>query len=103
MPGILSLPRISTNVRFAASALLFPELAGAWAERLFLTPPRNGGAAAALDLIEARASFLEHKGRHIATIGPGRLLTIDVALYQDGPTAFAVRKRIETFAPPDAD
>ncbi|HET7364449.1 MAG TPA: alpha/beta fold hydrolase [Burkholderiales bacterium] len=67
MSAVLSLPRISTNVRFAASALLFPELAGAWAERLFLTPPRNGGTAAALDLIEARASFLEHKGRHIAT------------------------------------
>ena len=65
MPGVLSLPRISTNVRFAASALLFPELAGAWAERLFLTPPRNGGAAA-LDLIEARSTLIEHKGRHIA-------------------------------------
>ena len=67
MSAALSLPKISTNVRFAASAVLFPELASAWAERLFLTPPRNGGAAAALDLIEARASFLEHKGRHIAT------------------------------------
>jgi pimeloyl-ACP methyl ester carboxylesterase len=67
MPTALSLPRISTNVRFAASALLFPELAGAWAERLFLTPPRNGNAAAALDLIDARASMFEHKGRHIAT------------------------------------
>jgi pimeloyl-ACP methyl ester carboxylesterase len=67
MPAALSLPRISTNVRFAASALLFPELAGAWAERMFLTPPRNGNAAAALDLIDARASMFEHKGRHIAT------------------------------------
>src|SRR3954463_5139288 len=67
MPQSLSLPRISTNVRFAASALLSPELAGAWAERLFLTPPRTGGAAAALDLIDARSAFLEHKGRHIAT------------------------------------
>jgi pimeloyl-ACP methyl ester carboxylesterase len=66
MPASLSLPQISTNVRFAASALLFPELAGAWAERLFLTPPRNG-AAAALDLIDARPSFFEHKGRQIAT------------------------------------
>lgn len=56
----LPLPRISTNVRFS-------ELAGAWAERLFLTPPKPGdGAATALDLIDARASFLEHKGRHIA-------------------------------------
>jgi pimeloyl-ACP methyl ester carboxylesterase len=63
----LSLPKISTNVRFAASAVLFPELAGAWAERLFLTPPRTGGAATALDLIDARASFIEHRGRQIAT------------------------------------
>jgi hypothetical protein len=45
MPASLSLPRISTNVRFVASALLFPELAAAWAERRFLTPPRDGGAA----------------------------------------------------------
>ncbi len=68
MPASLSLPRISTNVRFAASALLFPELAGAWAERLFLTPPRDAGAAAsALDLIDARSSFVQHKGRAIAT------------------------------------
>jgi pimeloyl-ACP methyl ester carboxylesterase len=67
MPASLSLPKISTNVRFAASTLLFPELAGAWAERLFLTPPRNGGAGAALDLIDARSSLIEHKGRHIAT------------------------------------
>ena len=66
MPASLSLPRISTNVRFAASSLLFPELAGAWAERLFLTPPRQG-AASALDLIDARSSIVEHKGRHIAT------------------------------------
>jgi len=68
MPAALSLPRISTNVRFAASALLFPELAGAWAERLFLTPPRGREAAAtALDLIDARAAFVTHKGRAIAT------------------------------------
>jgi pimeloyl-ACP methyl ester carboxylesterase len=67
MPASLSLPRISTNVRFAASALLFPELAGAWAERLFLTPPRARDAAAtALDLIDARSSLLQHKGRAIA-------------------------------------
>ena len=64
MPASLSLPQISTNVRFAASTVLFPELAGAWAERMFLTPPRN---SAALDLIDARASLFEHKGRHIAT------------------------------------
>ena len=68
MPLSASLPRISTNVRFAASSLLFPELAGAWAERLFLTPPRRrDAAAAALDLIDARSSILQHKGRAIAT------------------------------------
>jgi len=68
MPSALSLPQISTNVRFVASSLLFPELAGAWAERLFLTPPRPKDAAAgALDLIDAKNSYLEHKGRHIST------------------------------------
>jgi len=68
MPLSATLPRISTNVRFAASALLFPELAGAWAERLFLTPPRpKDGVATALDLIDARNTYVEHKGRHIAT------------------------------------
>jgi pimeloyl-ACP methyl ester carboxylesterase len=64
----LRLPKISTNVRFAASALLFPELAGAAAERLFLSPPRRRDAAAsALDLIDARSSIVEHKGRSIMT------------------------------------
>ena len=68
MPSALSLPQISTNVRFAASALLFPELAGAWAERRFLTPPRPRDAAAtALDLIDARQSYIEHKHRLIST------------------------------------
>jgi pimeloyl-ACP methyl ester carboxylesterase len=67
MPSTVSLPRISTNVRFAASAFLFPELASAVAERLFLTPPRPRDAAAtALDLIDARSTILEHKRRHIA-------------------------------------
>jgi pimeloyl-ACP methyl ester carboxylesterase len=67
MPAALHLPRISTNVRFAASALLFPEFSASLAERLFLTPPRaRDGAATALDLIDARSSLLEHKGRHIA-------------------------------------
>src|SRR6185503_12718964 len=68
MSAAFSLPRISTNVRFAASALLFPELAGAWAERLFLTPPRSSEAAAtALDLIDARQTYIEHKRRLIST------------------------------------
>jgi pimeloyl-ACP methyl ester carboxylesterase len=72
MSYVFSLPRISTNVRFAASRLLVPEVAGAWAERMFLTPPRGKNAAAsALDLIDAKSSFLEHKGRHIATFAWG--------------------------------
>ena len=68
MPLSATLPQISTNVRFAATRLLFPELAGALAERLFLTPPRARDAAAtALDLIDARSSIVEHKGRSIVT------------------------------------
>jgi pimeloyl-ACP methyl ester carboxylesterase len=62
----LSLPKISTNVRFAATAFFAPDLAGAWAERLFLTPPQPKIEATALDLIDARSSFLVHKGRNIA-------------------------------------
>jgi len=63
-----ALPKISTNVRFAASRFIFPELAGALAERLFLTPPRApDAAAAALDLIDARSGIVEHKGRAIVT------------------------------------
>jgi len=68
MPLSAALPQISTNVRFAASRLLFPELAAGLAERLFLTPPRQrDAAAAALDLIEARSGIVEHKGRSIVT------------------------------------
>jgi pimeloyl-ACP methyl ester carboxylesterase len=67
MSAAFLLSRISTNVRFSASALLFPDVASALAERMFLTPPRpRDAAASALDLIDARSSFLEHKGRHIA-------------------------------------
>ena len=63
MSAAFSLSRISTNVRFSASALLFPELAGAWAERMFLTPPRARDAAAtALDLIDARSSLARAQG-----------------------------------------
>jgi pimeloyl-ACP methyl ester carboxylesterase len=68
MSAAFSLSRISTNVRFSASAMLFPELAGAWAERMFLTPPRpRDAAASALDLIDARNTFVEHKRRLIST------------------------------------
>jgi pimeloyl-ACP methyl ester carboxylesterase len=66
MHPTLSLPRISTNVRFAATALVAPDLAGAWAERLFLTPPQPKIEATALDLIDARSTFLLHKGRNVA-------------------------------------
>jgi pimeloyl-ACP methyl ester carboxylesterase len=66
MHPALSVPRISTNVRFVATAALAPDLAGAWAERLFLTPPRPRVEATALDLIDARSSLLVHKTRHIA-------------------------------------
>lgn len=74
-----TLPRISTNVRFSfetlahrlalrTSAAFSPDLAGAWAERLFLTPPPpRYPAASALDLIDARARIVEHKRRAIAT------------------------------------
>src|SRR5215510_9453315 len=68
MLSSLRLPQISTNVRLVASRLLFPDLAGAWAERLFLTPPRAADAAAsALDLIDARSGWVVHRGRHIMT------------------------------------
>lgn len=68
MTASLLLPKISTNVRFAAARLIAPDLAAAWAERLFLTPPRPRYAAqSALDLIDARAGSIEHKGRFIAT------------------------------------
>jgi pimeloyl-ACP methyl ester carboxylesterase len=68
MSAAFSLSRISTNVRFSASALLFPELAGAWAERMFLTPPRaRDAAASALDLIDARNTYITHKQRLIST------------------------------------
>jgi pimeloyl-ACP methyl ester carboxylesterase len=68
MSAAFSLSRISTNVRFSASAVLFPELAGAWAERLFLTPPQpRDAAASALDLIDARNTYIEHKRRMIST------------------------------------
>ncbi|MEA3192380.1 MAG: hypothetical protein QOD26_713 [Betaproteobacteria bacterium] len=68
MPHAHSLQKISTNVRFSAARWLSPELAGAWAERMFLTPPRPRYAGqSALDLIDARSRIVEHKGRPIAT------------------------------------
>ncbi len=79
MAHALSLPRInSTNVRFLfetlarriglrASSLLAPDFAGMWAERLFLTPPKpRYPLAEVFDLLDARQSYLMHRGRHIA-------------------------------------
>lgn len=68
----------STNVRLVAglgmhrlalraSGVLTPELAGLWAERLFLTPPRSRFPASELfGVIDARASRVEHRGRRLA-------------------------------------
>jgi pimeloyl-ACP methyl ester carboxylesterase len=68
MPHAPTFGKISTNVRFSAARWLAPELAGAAAERLFLTPPRPRYAgASAMDLIDARGALVEHKGRAIAT------------------------------------
>jgi pimeloyl-ACP methyl ester carboxylesterase len=80
MPATLPLPQISTNVRLAASRLLFPELAGAWAERLFLTPPPQDAAASALDLIDGRSGVVIHRGRHISTWRWGAIDAPAVAL-----------------------
>ena len=68
----LSLPQISTNVRFAATALFAPDLAGAWAERLFLTPPRMSDpsrlpVSTFFDFLDAHAGFVEFRGRQLAT------------------------------------
>jgi pimeloyl-ACP methyl ester carboxylesterase len=74
----LSTRKNSTNVRFLfetlaqrvglrASSLVAPDFAGLWAERLFLTPPRPlYPSAEVFDLLEARQSYLQHRGRHIA-------------------------------------
>jgi pimeloyl-ACP methyl ester carboxylesterase len=68
----------STNVRslfetlarragLRTSALLAPAFAGLWAERLFLTPPKpHYPSGEFFDLIDARQSYLQHRGRQIA-------------------------------------
>src|SRR5262245_57236899 len=76
----LPLPtRTSTNVRFllrvvgrrvalGASSLLAPGLAGLWAERLFLSPPRAPLPAQELqEFRDARLRWIAHRGRRIAT------------------------------------
>jgi pimeloyl-ACP methyl ester carboxylesterase len=79
MAQALPLPRRnSTNVRFIleilarrvglrASSVVSPDFAGMWAERLFLTPPKpRYPVAEVFDFLEARQTFLSHRGRHIA-------------------------------------
>ena len=67
MPFSSALHRISTNVRFLTGSLLLPEFTAALAERLFLTPPRPRNQGAFFDFLDARASYVEHRGRHLAT------------------------------------
>jgi pimeloyl-ACP methyl ester carboxylesterase len=63
-----ALHRISTNVRFWTGSLLLPEYAAALAERLFLTPPASRlPQGTFFDFLDARASFLEYRGRSLAT------------------------------------
>jgi pimeloyl-ACP methyl ester carboxylesterase len=68
MPLSHALHRISTNVRFFAGSLLLPEFAAGLAERLFLTPPKpRPSESAFFDFLDARASYVEHRGRHLAS------------------------------------
>jgi pimeloyl-ACP methyl ester carboxylesterase len=68
MPLAHELHRISTNVRFLTGSLLLPEYAAALAERLFLTPPKPKlPQSTFFDFLDAHASFVEHRGRNIAT------------------------------------
>lgn len=67
-----ALHRISTNVRFLTGSLLLPEHAAALAERLFLTPPRMSDpsrlpVSTFFDFLDARSSFVEYRGRQLAT------------------------------------
>ncbi len=71
MPVSHALHRISTNVRFLTGSLLLPEYAAALAERLFLSPPApresHDAHSAFFAFLDARASFVEHRGRNLAT------------------------------------
>ena len=63
-----ALHRISTNVRFITGSLLLPEYAAALAERLFLTPPKPKlPHSTFFDFLDAHASFVEYRGRNLAS------------------------------------
>ncbi len=67
MPLVHEWHRISTNVRFLTGSLLLQEYAAALAERLFLTPPAPRlPQSTFFDFLDARASFIEHRGRQLA-------------------------------------
>jgi pimeloyl-ACP methyl ester carboxylesterase len=62
------LETLARRVGLSTSAWLAPGLAGLWAERLFLTPPKpRYPSSEFFDLIDARQGFVRHRGRHIAT------------------------------------
>jgi pimeloyl-ACP methyl ester carboxylesterase len=68
MPMSAALHRISTNVRFLTGSLLLPEHAAALAERLFLTPPpARLPQSTFFDFLDAHSSFVEYRGRNLAT------------------------------------
>lgn len=68
MPLAHQLHRISTNVRFLTGSLLLPEHAAALAERLFLTPPRPKlPQSTFFDFLDAHASYVEYRGRSLAS------------------------------------
>jgi pimeloyl-ACP methyl ester carboxylesterase len=68
MPLVHSLHRISTNVRFIAGSLLLPEHAAALAERLFLTPPKPRlPQSTFFDFLDAHSSYVEYRGRSLAS------------------------------------
>ena len=68
MPRSHALHRISTNVRFWTGTLLLPEYATALAERLFLSPPRPRlPESVFFDFLDARAVFVDYRGRNLAT------------------------------------
>jgi pimeloyl-ACP methyl ester carboxylesterase len=59
---------LARRAGLSTSAWLAPGFAGLWAERLFLTPPKPSYPSSEFfDLIDARQSFVRHRGRHIAT------------------------------------